>query len=59
MSPATPRSKNEALGPGHPDVANSLENYAALLRATNRTVEAEELEARSAAIRQKCVRRLR
>jgi tetratricopeptide (TPR) repeat protein len=40
-------------GPEHPDVATSLENYAALLRDTGRGTEAEELEARAKAIRAK------
>ncbi len=43
----------KALGPKHPDVATSLENYAALLRATERTVEADKMEARAKAIRVK------
>jgi hypothetical protein len=42
-----------ALGPEHPDVATSLENYAALLRETEREDEAEEMEARAHAIRAK------
>ena len=52
----------KALGPDHPNttgfertwkqegVATALENYAVLLRATNRADEAEELEVRAAAI---------
>ncbi len=43
----------KALGPEHPDVAQSLENYAALLRKTGRADEVEELEARAKAIRAK------
>ncbi len=43
----------KALGPDHPDVAQSLENYAALLRKTGRSAEAEKLEARAEAIRAK------
>ncbi len=39
-----------ALGPDHPDVAPSLENYAALLGEVGRTAEAEEMEARAEAI---------
>ena len=35
----------------HPDVAEALESYAALLRSTDRVDEAENLEARAAAIR--------
>ncbi len=42
-----------ALGPEHPDVATSLENYAALLRETEREDKAEEMEARAKAIRAK------
>ncbi len=41
----------KALGPEHPNVATSLENYAKLLRKTERDAEAEELEARGKAIR--------
>jgi tetratricopeptide (TPR) repeat protein len=40
-------------GPDHADVATCLENYAALLRQTNRPAEAEQLEQRARAIRQK------
>ena len=40
-----------ALGPGHPDLATSLENYAALLRQLNRGTEASELELRAQRIR--------
>ncbi len=40
-----------ALGPEHPDVAASLENYAALLRETGRSAEAAKLEARAKAVR--------
>ncbi len=43
----------KALGPDHPDVAQSLENYAALLRETGRSAEAKEMEARAKAIRAK------
>ncbi len=42
-----------ALGLDHPDVATSLENYAALLRETGRADEAAEMEARATAIRAK------
>ena len=45
--------REKALGPEHPDVAQSLENYAALLRDTGRGAEAVELEARATAIRAK------
>ncbi len=42
-----------ALGPEHPNVATSLENYAALLREIGRADEAAEMEARAKAIRAK------
>ncbi len=45
--------KEKVLGPDHPDVATSLENYAALLRETGRVDEAAEMEARAKAIRAK------
>lgn len=45
--------REKALGPEHPDVAASLENYADLLRKTNREAQAEELEVRAEAIRAK------
>ncbi len=37
----------------HPLVAQSLENYAALLRKTGRETDAREMEARAKAIRAK------
>ena len=43
----------KALGPEHPLVATSLENYAALLRNMNREAEAAQMEARAKAIREK------
>ncbi len=43
----------KALGPDHPNVAKSLENYAAVLRKTGRTTEAVKLEARAKEIRAK------
>ena len=43
----------KALGPEHPDVAKSLEDYAGLLRATGRVSEAAKMEARAKAIRAK------
>ena len=46
----------KALGPEHPLVAQSLENYAALLRRTGRSAEAAKLEARAKAIRAKHAR---
>jgi hypothetical protein len=39
-----------ALGPGHPDVAKVLQNYARLLREMKRGAAARELEARAQAI---------
>ncbi len=41
------------MGPEHPDVAQGLENYAALLRETGRGAEATKMEARAKAIRAK------
>ena len=43
--------REKALGPDHPNVATSLENYAALLRKLDRTAEAETMEVRAKAIR--------
>ncbi len=43
----------KALGPEHPDVATTLENYAVLLRKTNRDAEAAKMEARAKTIRAK------
>ncbi len=42
-----------SLGPEHPNVATGLENYAALLRLTGRTEEADRLEGRAKSIRAK------
>ncbi len=42
-----------ALGPEHPHVPNILDNYAALLRETDRADEATEMDARAKAIRAK------
>ena len=41
----------ENVGPGHPNVAMSLNNLALLYRATGRIAEAERLEERAARIR--------
>ncbi len=41
------------LGPEHPRVAQSLENYATLLRETGRENKPEEMEARAHTIRAK------
>ena len=41
------------MGAEHPDVVESLENYAVLLRKTGRDIEAVKLEARAKAIRAK------
>ena len=46
-------TREKALGPEHPDVAQSLQSYAALLRKTNRATEASGMEARAQAIRAK------
>jgi len=43
--------EEKALGANHPNVATILENYADLLRKTNRVSQAEKLEARAKAIR--------
>ncbi len=43
----------KVLGPEHPDVATSLETYAALLRQTARADEAVRMEARAKTIRAK------
>jgi len=45
--------KEKALGPDHPDLATGLENYAKLLRKTNRDAEAVKLDVRAKAIRAK------
>ncbi len=45
--------KEKTLGPEHPLVATSLENYAALLRKTGRSTEAIKMKARAKAIRAK------
>ena len=43
----------KTLGPEHPQVAQILENYAALLRKTDREPEGAEMEARAKQIRAK------
>ena len=43
----------KTLGPDHPDVAQSLENYVALLWKTNRAAEAVKMESRAKRIRSK------
>ena len=43
----------KAVGPEHPNVAASLENYAVLLHETGRADEAAKMEARAKAIRAK------
>ena len=45
--------KEQANGPDHPDVATILENYAALLRESDRPEEAQQLESQAKAIRAK------
>ncbi len=42
--------QEKVLGPEHPNVAQVLENYAVLLRKTNRNAEAAKMEARAKAI---------
>ena len=42
--------REKVLGPEHPYTAQSLENYAALLRKTGRDIEATKMEARAKAI---------
>ncbi|MDQ5936245.1 MAG: Tetratricopeptide repeat protein, partial [Cyanobacteriota bacterium erpe_2018_sw_21hr_WHONDRS-SW48-000092_B_bin.40] len=41
----------KAYGPKHPNIATVLNNYAAVLRKTNRAKEAVALEARAEAMR--------
>jgi hypothetical protein len=43
----------KALGPSHPHVATTLENYALLLRKTKRDGEAAKMETRAQSIRNK------
>jgi tetratricopeptide (TPR) repeat protein len=45
--------REKALGPEHPNVAQSLENYAVLLQETGRGAEAAPLDARAKSIRTK------
>ena len=45
--------REKSLGPDHPHVALSLENYATLLRETERKDKAEEMETRAYEIRTK------
>ena len=45
--------REKTLGPEHLDVAKALENYAALLRATQRGEQAAKLETRAKVIRAK------
>ena len=45
--------REKVLGPEHPAVAESLENYSALLRKSNRESEAAAMEERAKAIRAK------
>ncbi len=48
-----PAIREKALGPEHPNVAQSLENYADFLRKTGRDAEVRKLGARAKAIRAK------
>ncbi len=43
----------KTLGPEHPNLASTLENYSALLREVGRDAEAADMEARAEAIRAK------
>ena len=45
--------REKSLGPEHPDVAMSLENYALFLRKMDPDAEAEKMKARAQAIRAK------
>jgi hypothetical protein len=45
--------REKDCGPNDPDLCQTLENYAKLLRKTNREVEASELDIRAKAIREK------
>lgn len=45
--------RQNALGPDHPYIATSLDNYATLLREMGHSVEAVDLEVRAKAIRAK------
>ncbi len=45
--------RRKALGSEHPDLANSLENYAGVLRKIRRDDLAEKMEGRAMAIRAK------
>ncbi len=47
------RIYERTLGKNHPEVAVTLENYADLLRRTNRDAKAKKMEARAKAIRAK------
>jgi hypothetical protein len=48
--------RERALGPDHPDVAETLQMYSTLLRRTQRATEAAPLETRAKMIRAKHVR---
>lgn len=50
--------KEETSGPNHPDVAFILEQYASLLRETNRSLEAEWFTHRAESIRAGTVNRI-
>ncbi len=43
--------REKALGPEHPDVATSMENYVFLLQEMDRNTEADKLKERARAIR--------
>ncbi len=42
--------REKALGPQHPHVATTLQDYAPLLRKTGRSTEATKMEARAKAV---------
>jgi hypothetical protein len=46
-------SREKVLGSNHPELAASLEGYAAMLRGAGRAAEAEPLETRARTIREK------
>ncbi len=49
--------REKVLGPTHPDVATTLEDYAELLRKTKRKKDAKKMTARAKAIRAKQAQR--
>jgi hypothetical protein len=45
--------RQKALGPNHPLVARTMEEYSALLRTTGRSAEADDMAKRAREIRQR------